>query len=98
VWHVADPLLRVVDRRNNRAREFLEQVGETIFLWSGFASVCSTLCLCSDAAIRVKAAESTIAFLEDTAAFLDERFDVIDKLLLIKLVSGSSVGFFNVLP
>ena len=53
--------------------------------------------LCSDAAVGVKAAEGAVAFLEDAATFFNEGLDVVDKLFLVQLVAGSTVGFLDIL-
>lgn len=49
----------------------------------------------SNIAIWVKPAKGTVAFLEDATTFFEKRLDLIDELLLVELLLGGAVGFFN---
>jgi hypothetical protein len=53
--------------------------------------------LSSDTAIGVETAERAIAFVENARTLLDERLDVVDKLLLVELVARCAVGLLDVL-
>lgn len=57
----------------------------------------AALGLSSDAAIGVESAERAIAVIEDAGALLDERLDVVDELLFIKLVTGCAISLLDVL-
>jgi hypothetical protein len=57
----------------------------------------AALGLSSDAAIRIKATESTIAVVEDAGSLLNEWLDVVDKLFFVKLITGCAVGLLDVL-
>lgn len=95
--HIRDLLLRVVDGRDDRGGEFLEVVGELVFLGGGFAGLLAALCLGGDAAVGVEAAEGAVAVVEEARAFFDEGLDVVDEFFFVELVAGGAVGLFDVL-
>jgi hypothetical protein len=97
VGHIGNLLLRVVDGGDDRSSELLEVVGELVLLWCGLASLLAALRLCGDATIRIQTAQRAIAVVQDARTFLDERLDVVDKLLLVELVAGCAVGLLDVL-
>jgi hypothetical protein len=95
--HVGNLLLRVVDGGDDRGSQLLEVVGELVFLGRGLAGLLTALGLGSNATVGVKTTERAVAVVEETRAFLDERLDVVDELLLIELVARCAVGFLDVL-
>jgi hypothetical protein len=97
VGHVGNLLLRVVDSGDNGARELLETIGKLVFLGRGLAGLLAALGLGSDATIGVEATERSVALAKDATSLLDKRLDVVDKLLLIELVTGRAISLLNVL-
>lgn len=95
--HVGNLLLSVVDGGNDRARELLEGVSKLVFLWSGFASLRAALGLCSNATIGVKTTERAIALAQDATTLLDQRLNVVDELIFVKLVAWCAVSLLDVL-
>jgi hypothetical protein len=95
--HVGNLLLCVVDGSDDRGGELLEVVGELVLLWCGLTGLLTALGLCGNATIGIQTAQRTVAVVEDTRSFLDERLDVVNKLLLVELVTGCAVGLLDVL-
>jgi hypothetical protein len=97
MWHVLQLLLRVVDRGYDRCGELLEEISKAVLFGCSLASLRASLCLGSNAAIRVETSERAIAFLKDATSLFDEGLDVVDEFFLVKLVAGRAVGLFNIL-
>ena len=64
---------------------------------AGLAARSSGLGLRSNMSVGIEAADCTVAFAEDAAAFLDERLDLVDKFFFVKLFFGSAISPFNML-
>jgi hypothetical protein len=97
VRHALELLLAVVDARRHLARELLEHVGEVILLRGGLARRSLVLGVGGDAAVRVEALDDALGFVEDAAAFFDERADFVDQGLFVALVFGGALGFVDFL-
>lgn len=89
--------LSIVDGGDNCGGELLEQVCEAVFLGGGFASASTTLSLSSNAAIGIKTTKRAIAFLKNASSLLDERLDIVDQFLFVKLLLRSTISSLNVL-
>lgn len=95
--HVGNLLLGVVDGGDDGGGEFLEEVGELVFLRCGFARLLAALGLCGDAAIGVEGAQGAVAVVEDARTFFDEGLDIVDEFLFVELVAWCAVGLLDVL-
>lgn len=49
----------------------------------------------SNTSIGVEGADGSVAFLKNATSLFEQGFDVLDKLFLVKLLFGCTVGFFN---
>jgi len=68
--HVSNASLAVVDCLNNGLSQSLEQFSQLVLLRSGITRRSAGLSSGSNAAIRIKGANSAIALLEDLASLL----------------------------
>jgi hypothetical protein len=66
-----------------------------VFLGRGFTGRGLGFGVGGNVSIWVETADGAIAFTQNATAFFDERLDILDKLLFVKLVLGCSVGLFN---
>jgi hypothetical protein len=97
VGHVSNLLLRVVDGGDDGGSKLLEAISELVLLRRGLASLLAALGLRSNATIGVKTTERAVALAENATTLLDERLDVVDKLLLVELIARRTVCLLNVL-
>jgi hypothetical protein len=68
-----------------------------MFFWARLTTGSSSFRLRRNVSIGIEAAYGAVAFAEDTSAFFDEGFDLVDKFFFIELVFGCAVGFFDML-
>lgn len=97
VRHVSNALLRVVDCLDDRGGEFFEQLSQLMLFLGGFPGGSVGLGASSDASIRVEATDSTVALLQDTSTFFEQRLDLLDKFFFVQLILGCAVGLLDVL-
>ncbi|KAH9815670.1 hypothetical protein Tdes44962_MAKER00916 [Teratosphaeria destructans] len=95
--HVIQFLLRIIDCRYNRRRQLLQRLRQPVLFRRCLLRACTALGLGGDVAVGIEPAKGTVALLEDTAAFFDERFDFVDEILLIEFFFGCAVGGLHVL-
>lgn len=69
--HIGNAFLGVVDGLDNGGCEFLEAVGELIFLGRSFVVCGAGFGVAGNATVRVEPADGAVAFGEDTAPFFD---------------------------
>ena len=97
VGHVVELLLCVFNRLHDGGCELLERVGEGVLLRCGFAGGGACFCVGGDVSVGIEAADGTVAFLQDAAAFFDHGLDVFDELFFVELVLWRSVCFVEAL-
>jgi hypothetical protein len=97
VRHVVDALLRIVDRLDDDGGEFLEALGDAVLFGRSFTGGRFGFGLCRDMSIGIETADRAVAFAKNAATFFDQRLDVLDEFLFVKLLAGCAVGFLDVL-
>ena len=95
--HICNALAGVVNGLDDCLGEFFEDVRELVVFGSGIVLGSSCFGGCGDAAIRVKSADGSVAFLKHAAAFFDQGLDFLDELFFVELFLWCAVGFLDVL-
>jgi hypothetical protein len=95
--HVGNALLAVVYGLHHGLGQLLDHISQLVFFGCRIACRGASLGGSSDTTIRIESTDGAIALLQEAATFFDQRLDVLDQLLFIKLVLGSAVCLLEAL-
>lgn len=79
-------LLGILNGGNNVTCQLLERVRKLVFLFGGFPRRGASFGIVGDGSVGVEAAQGAVAFLQNTVAFFDLGFYLLDELFFVALV------------